>query len=57
MSTSPVSAGSTLPVAKPLPPKIDTRSGSSSPRCEVAELYNSRSCGASRSGRFDHHHA
>ena len=56
MSTSPVSTGSAAPVPKSVPPKIDTRSRSSSPRCQVAELYNANSRGDSRSGRFDHHH-
>ncbi len=57
MSTSPLSAGSPVPVEKPLPPKTDTDEAVSSPRREVEELPNTDFRGASRSGRLDHDYA
>ena len=57
MSTSPMSAGSPVPVAKPLPPTTDTDEAVSRPRREVEELPNPDFRGASRSGSLDHHYA
>ncbi len=56
MATSPVSAGSAVPPAKPLPPKTATDEAGPSPR-EVAKLPNAHRCGASGSGSLDYHHA